>query len=163
MRFDLLRVLLVDDNQHMKTLLTEMLRAIGVKHVHSASDGSEALNLMRSYEVDVVFTDLSMQPLDGIDFVRLLRNSPDSPNPFAPIVMITGHSTRTQVEEARDAGVTEFLVKPITARSLLDRVQRVIQHPRAFIRCDSYFGPDRRRRDDPSYVGPRRRAGDGTR
>lgn len=160
MRFDLLRILLVDDNQHMKQLLTEILRAIGVRQVHAAADGSEALDSLRNLDIDIVFTDLSMQPMDGIDFVRLLRNSPDSPNPFAPVVMITGHSTRQRVEEARDVGVTEFLAKPITARSVLDRIQRVVEQPRPFIRADDYFGPDRRRRDDPKYTGPRRRAAD---
>lgn len=161
MRFDLLKVLLVDDNQHMKTLLTEILRAIGVRHVLSASDGSEALDLMRRHDIDIMFSDLSMQPMDGIDFVRLLRNSSDSPNPMAPVVMITGHSTRARVEEARDVGVNEFLAKPITARTVLDRIQRVVEKPRPFIRCEDYFGPDRRRRDDPSYAGPRRRETDG--
>lgn len=157
MRFELLKVLLVDDNQHMKTLLGEMLRAIGVREVYAAADGSEALEAMRRREIDIVFTDLNMKPLDGIDFVRLLRNSSDSPNPFAPVIMVTGHSTRERVEAARDVGVNEFLVKPITARSVLDRVQRIVEHPRPFIRTEGYFGPDRRRREDPSYTGPRRR------
>ncbi len=160
MRFDVLKLLLVDDNQHMKTLLAEMLRAIGVRDVYMAADGSEALDLMRRYDIDIVFTDLSMQPLDGIDFVRLLRNSPDSPNPFAPVIMVTGHSTFARVTEARDVGVNELLAKPITARALLDRIQRVVEHPRAFIRSEGYFGPDRRRRQDPNYTGPRRRTDD---
>lgn len=160
LRFDVLKLLLVDDNQHMKTLLMEMLRAIGVRDVYQAADGSEALELMRRYDIDIVFTDLSMQPLDGIDFVRLLRNSPDSPNPFAPVIMITGHSTFARVTEARDVGVNELLAKPITARSLLDRIQRIIEQPRAFIRSKAYFGPDRRRRSDPNYAGPKRRKED---
>jgi CheY-like chemotaxis protein len=160
LRFDVLKLLLVDDNQHMKTLLAEMLRAIGVRDVYMAADGSEALDLMRRYDIDIVFTDLSMQPLDGIDFVRLLRNSPDSPNPFAPVIMVTGHSTFARVTEARDVGVNELLAKPITARALLDRIQRVVEHPRAFIRSEGYFGPDRRRRQDPNYTGPRRRTDD---
>ena len=80
MRYDLIRILLVDDNQHMRVLLVEILRAIGVVHIYEASDGAEALQKLRNHQVDIVMTDLSMQPLDGIDFVRLLRNSPDSPN-----------------------------------------------------------------------------------
>ena len=160
MRFDLLKVLLVEDNQHMRILLIEMLRAIGVRHIHEARDGAEALTTMRSTFIDVVLTDLSMSGLDGVEFVNLLRRSPDSPNPFCPIVMITGHSTERRVREARDAGVNEFLAKPITARGLIHRLTLLIENPRPFIRTEDYFGPDRRRRDDPRYRGPRRRAED---
>ena len=160
MRFDLLKILLVDDNQHMRILLIEILRAIGVRHVFEAMDGAEALAIMRTTAIDVVFTDLSMNGLDGIDFVNLVRHSPDSPNPFAPIVMITGHSTERRVHEARDAGVNEFLAKPVTARGVIHRLTLLIENPRPFVRTESYFGPDRRRRDDPRYNGPKRRAED---
>ncbi len=159
-RFDLLKILLVDDNPHMRMLLTQILRAIDVRYIHEASDGAEALQVMRQTNVDIVFTDLTMQPLDGIDFVRLLRNSPDSPNQMAPVIMITGHSTVRRIAEARDAGVNEILAKPVTARGVLSRIGEVIENPRAFVRTGDYFGPDRRRRAEPSYAGPMRRAGD---
>jgi CheY-like chemotaxis protein len=120
LRFELLKILLVDDNHHMRVLLTEILRAIGVKLIFEATDGAEALQVMRQQSIDIVMTDLAMQPLDGIDFVRLLRNSADSPNPMAPVIMITGHSTMRRVGEARDVGVTEFLSKPVTARGVID-------------------------------------------
>ena len=126
MRFDLLKILLVDDNHHMRVLLTEILRAIGVRHVFEATDGAEALQLMRSHQIDIIMSDLAMQPLDGIDFVRLLRNSPDSPNPMAPVIMITGHSTMKRVNEARDVGVNEFMAKPITASGVIGRLQQII-------------------------------------
>lgn len=125
-----------------------------------ANDGAEALQTMRHHAIDIVMTDLAMQPLDGIDFVRLLRNSPDSPNPMVPVVMITGHSTMRRVSEARDVGVTEFLSKPVTARGVIERITRVVDHPRPFVRSGDYFGPDRRRRDDPAYNGPYRRVAD---
>jgi len=159
-RFDLLKILLVDDNQHMRLLLTEILRALGVRRIFEAQDGAEALQTMREIEIDLVMTDLTMGPLDGIDFVNLLRNSPDSPNPFAPVIMITGHSTMRRVAEARDAGVNEFLAKPVTARGVIHRINLLIEHPRPFIRCATYFGPDRRRRQDPAFTGPWRRQGD---
>ena len=146
----------------MRVLLTEILRAIGVRHVFEANDGAEALQVMRSNQIDIIMSDLAMQPLDGIDFVRLLRNSPDSPNPMAPVIMITGHSTQKRVQEARDVGVNEFLSKPVTARGVLERIAQVVDNPRAFVRTPSYFGPDRRRRADPNYIGPRRRASDKT-
>jgi two-component system chemotaxis response regulator CheY len=161
LRFDLLKILLVDDNHHMRVLLTEILRAIGVRHVFEATDGAEALQLMRTHPIDIIMSDLAMEPLDGIDFVRLLRNSPDSPNPMAPVIMITGHSTMKRVNEARDVGVTEFLSKPVTARGVLERINRVVENPRPFVRTGDYFGPDRRRRNDPNYDGPRRRISDG--
>jgi CheY-like chemotaxis protein len=161
LRFDLLKILIVDDNHHMRVLLTEILRAIGVREVFEAADGAEALEMLRTHPIDIVMTDLSMQPLDGIDFVRLLRNSRDSGNPMIPVIMVTGHSTMKRVAEARDVGVNEFLSKPVTARGVIERLSRVVDHPRPFVRTDGYFGPDRRRqRDDPSNPGPRRRKTD---
>ena len=160
MRYDLLRILLVDDNHHMRMLLTEILRALGVVHIYEANDGAEGLQMMRDHPIDIIMTDLSMQPLDGIDFVRLLRNSPDSPNQLASVIMVTCHSTFARVNEARDAGVSEFLTKPLTARVVVERLHQAIEHPRPFVRSGDYFGPDRRRRVDPAYDGPRRRESD---
>ncbi|THD61232.1 response regulator [Phenylobacterium sp.] len=162
MRYDLLKILLVDDNHHMRMLLSEILKAIGVRHIFEASDGAQGLQMMKNHNVDIVMTDLSMQPLDGIDFVRLLRRSPDSPNQLCPVIMITGHSTIARVQEARNAGVNEFLAKPLTARSVLERVAQIIDHPRPFVKSADYFGPDRRRRADPAFAGPFRRDTDGT-
>ncbi|ALL14471.1 response regulator [Caulobacter henricii] len=160
MRFDTLKILLVDDNRHMRLLLTEMLRAIGVRQIFEAMDGVEALNLMRGVPIDIVITDLKMGQLGGIDFVNLLRRSPDSPNPFAPVLMVTGHSTLRRVQDARDAGVNEFLTKPVTGRSLVHRLTLLIEQPRPYIRCGTYFGPDRRRRTSADHKGPWRRDDD---
>ena len=161
MRYELLKILLVDDNHHMRLLLSEILRALGVRQLYEASDGAHGLQMMKNHPVDVVMTDLSMQPMDGIDFVRLLRNSPDSPNQMCPVIMITGHSTMQRVNEARNAGVNEFLAKPLTARGVIERLDRVVEHPRPYVRTADYFGPDRRRRADPNFPGPWRRQGDG--
>jgi CheY-like chemotaxis protein len=161
LRYELLKILLVDDNHHMRLLLGEILRALGVRQLYEAGDGAQGLQMMKSHPVDIVMTDLSMQPMDGIDFVRLLRNSPDSPNQMCPVIMITGHSTMQRVNEARNAGVNEFLAKPLTARGVIERLDRVVEHPRPYVRTSDYFGPDRRRRADPSFQGPWRRQADG--
>jgi two-component system chemotaxis response regulator CheY len=76
-----------------------------------------------------------------------------------PIIMLTGHSEKQRVVSARDAGVTEFLVKPISAKSLYDRIVNVVVNPRPFIKTNAYFGPDRRRNVNPNYVGTERRKG----
>jgi CheY-like chemotaxis protein len=155
-----LQVLLVDDNQHMRTIAAAILKSAGMSKVYEAADGGSALEVLREDPVDLAIVDFNMFPLDGVEFTRLVRNSPDSANPYLPIIMMTGHSEKARVVEARDTGVTEFVVKPITAKAILERVQAVIFRPRPFVRTDSYFGPDRRRTTPPTYSGPRRRATD---
>jgi CheY-like chemotaxis protein len=159
-RYDRLKILIVDDNSHVRTLIAEILRALGCQDLMEASDGAEGLHVLRNRPVDIVITDLEMQPLDGLEFTRLVRNSPDSPNPAIPIIMLTGHATLRRVAEARDAGVNEFLTKPLTARAVIGRISQVMEHPRPFVRTDGYFGPDRRRRAEPGHPGPFRRSTD---
>ncbi|MBN8528046.1 MAG: response regulator [Caulobacterales bacterium] len=153
-------VLLVDDNQHMRAITSAILQSAGIRKVREAHDGAAALEALRDHPVDLAIVDFNMFPLDGVEFTRLVRNSPDSANPYLPIIMMTGHSEKSRVQEARDAGVTEFVVKPITARAILERMQAVILRPRAFVKADTYFGPDRRRQNPVNYKGPFRRASD---
>jgi two-component system chemotaxis response regulator CheY len=139
-----LRVLLVDDNQHMRAIVTAILRGTGVTHLREATDGARGLEILATWPADIAIVDFQMRPMDGVEFTRLVRNAPDTKNPYLPIIMMTGFAERPRVEEARDAGVTEFLVKPVTAQRLIDRVNAVIYHPRPFIRTEDYFGPARR-------------------
>jgi two-component system chemotaxis response regulator CheY len=160
-RYELLKILIVDDNRYMRLLLAEILKSVGVRTIHEAADGAEGLRLMAEQPVDLVMTDLSMQPLDGLDFLRLLRRSADSPNQAVPVIMITGHSTSAKVQEARDAGVNEFLAKPLSARAVLERLHRAIEQSQAFVRRDGYVGPDRRRRrGDGEFLGLAKRSAD---
>ena len=76
---------------------------------------------------------------------------------LVPIIMMTGYSHRIRVEASRDAGVTEFLVKPFKAKDLYTRIEQLIEKPRQFVEADEFFGPDRRRRKAGDYKGPRRR------
>jgi CheY-like chemotaxis protein len=158
--FGNLKALIVEDNAHMRSLLRALLNAIGIKDIAEAIHGGTALEILRERKSDLVLTDLAMKPMDGLEFTRHVRNSGQSPNPFVPIIMITGHTEKHRVEAARDAGVTEFLAKPITAANLFARITEIVERPRAFVRCDSYFGPDRRRRTIEDYAGPWRRADD---
>ncbi len=155
-----MRVLLVDDNQHMRSIVSAVLAGVGVLQVRECWDGAEALDALRQWPADVAIVDFQMSPIDGVEFTKLVRNAADSPNPFLPIIMLTGHAERAKVMECRDAGVTEFVVKPVTARAVLDRLNNVIFKPRPFVRTAEYFGPDRRRRQDPTFSGPWRREGD---
>jgi two-component system chemotaxis response regulator CheY len=157
-----LNILLVDDNQHMRAITSAILQSAGIRKIKEVSDGAMALEALRDHAVDLAIVDFNMFPLDGVEFTRLVRNSPDSANPYLPIIMMTGHSEKHRVVEARDAGVTEFVVKPITAKAVFDRIQAVILRPRPFVKTEDYFGPDRRRTNvPPGYKGPRRRVTDG--
>ena len=156
-----LRVLIVDDNHHMINIVKTILRGFGIKDYYEARDAVEAFDLVRSESIDFVIVDYQMEILDGTDFVRLVRTADDSPNPYIPIVMLTAYSERSKVEQARDAGVTEFCCKPVTATELYRKVASVINTPRPFVRTSQYFGPDRRRRDSDAYRGPERRKNEG--
>lgn len=155
-----LNVLLVDDNQHMRAIASAILQSAGVRNIREVDDGAAALDMVRDHPIDLAIVDFNMFPLDGVEFTRLIRNSPESTNPYLPIIMMTGHSEKSRVVEARDAGVTEFVVKPITAKAVFDRIQSVILRPRPFVRTHDYFGPDRRRTTSPNYRGPFRRSTD---
>ena len=151
-----LNFLIVDDNKHMRALVKTILHALGAKNCREASDGADAFKELRHFPADIIICDWNRSPLDGLDFVRLVRTGGDSPNPFVPIVMLTGHTELVKVIEARDSGVHEFLAKPISARSLYARIRIIIEKPREFIKAKSYFGPDRRR-NDAEYKGSERR------
>ncbi|CAN5496831.1 response regulator [soil metagenome] len=152
-----LTVLIIDDNKPMREIIGTILKSLGVRKIVEANDGIEALKVVTEREIDIIFTDLMMQPVDGLAFIRWVRTSPASGNPYIPIIMVTGHATRASLDEARMAGVTEFLAKPLTARGVLHRVNEVINNPRDFVRVSDYFGPCRRRRIDHGYEGEERR------
>ena len=155
-----LKALVVEDNAHMRALLRSLLMALGLRDVAEAANGEEAFARLREHGADLILTDLSMTPVDGITFTRTVRSAEDSPNPYVPIIMVTGHTARHRVEAARDAGVTEFLAKPVTVQNLLLRVLEIVERPRAYVRCPGYFGPDRRRRAPDDHGGPWRRSDD---
>lgn len=147
MAYDLerLNMLLVEDDASMRALIRDILYSFGISNIQTAQDGSKAYSELRHFPADIVITDWVMEPLDGLDFTRMVRTSPDSPNPFVPIIMLTAHTSLDRVIEARDSGVTEFLAKPVTAKGLYSRIVTVIENPRQFVRASEYFGPDRRR------------------
>src|SRR5262249_22978204 len=152
-----LKVLVVDDNHHMINIIKTILRGFEVKDFFDASNAVDAFHLIRNTPIDLVITDFAMDPVNGCDFTKLIRTAEDSPNHFVPIIMLTAYAERSKVEAARDAGVTEFCAKPVTATELYRKVCAVINTPRSFVRTSVYFGPDRRRRKDGHYKGQERR------
>jgi DNA-binding response OmpR family regulator len=159
--FGNLRVLILEDNKPMLEIIRAILFSFGVGEAYGVSNGEQGYDLFCEYEPDLVIADWMMSPGDGLSFTRKVRTSKDSPNPFVPIILITGFSSKKRVMSARDTGITEFLVKPFTAKDLYSRMVQIIERPRKYIRSDVFFGPDRRRSNKMSdYNGSRRRASD---
>ncbi len=152
--------LILDDNAHMRGIMRAILVSFGARHIDEASDAAQAFEMMRNGAYDVAFVDFRLEGLDGLEFCRLVRKGADSPNPFLPIIMITAYSERSRVMEAVNAGVDEFLVKPVRAIDVASRLNAVVERRRPFVRSPTYFGPDRRRRTDPRYKGELRRITD---
>ena len=155
-----LSALILDDNAHMRGLLRAILSGFNVRQIEEASDAFDALQILRATSLDLAFVDFRLAGLDGLEFCRLVRTASDSPNPYLPIIMVTAYSERSRVVEAINAGVDEFLVKPVRAIDVASRLNAVIERRRPFVRTHDFFGPDRRRKDDPKYRGPMRRSSD---
>jgi two-component system chemotaxis response regulator CheY len=156
-RFDRMKVLVVDDNVHMRKLVTTILQAFGVIQIYEAESGDRAWNVLRESNPDVVVLDWVMEGMSGIDLMRMIRTNPQSPNPFVPVIMLTGHTSIEHVNKARDAGINEFIAKPVSVKTMMQRLVAVVEHPRPYVRTSVYFGPCRRRRGTEDYRGPERR------
>lgn len=154
--------MIVDDNRHMRALLCSIFRALSIKDLKEVGDGETALTEVESFEPTLIVTDWHMEPMDGIALVKSIRHSASSAVKYVPIIMLTGHSDLQRVKEARDSGVNEFMAKPVAAKDILKRLEMIVAHPRPFIENDSYFGPDRRRKDQgpPKGSKDRRDTGD---
>jgi len=159
-QFDKISVLVVEDNQPMALVVKSILETFGVKNVVLAKNGEEGFEAFCKYNTDIVLADWMMKPMDGIAFTQAIRSGSRSPNQFVPIILMTGFSEKKRVMEARDAGVTEFLVKPFGAKDLYKRLAQVIERQRQFVHSETFFGPDRRRKADENYAGPWRRESD---
>ena len=113
---DELNLLIVDDSKHMRTLVRTIVNSLGILEVYEAENGEQAYKVLEDFPVDIIIVDWNMSPMDGIEFTRQVRTSDDSPNAYVPIIMLTGHTQMKRVEIARDAGVNEFLAKPVSAK-----------------------------------------------
>ena len=155
-RLDRLIVMVVADDRHTLNLMSDVLRTLGIRNVFTVSDAAWAFREMRINPIDIVFVDRDMLPLDGPEFVRMLRTARDIPKMFAPVVMLTAETEIANVTEARAAGVHDILAKPVSTTSVHRIIRSLIDNPQPFIRAKTYSGPDRRRRRT-LYKGPEKR------
>jgi len=142
-----LTVLIVDDNAHMRIILKTMLRGFGIRRIIEVADAVAAFEELNISNIDLVLVDYAMPQIDGVEFTNMVRRGNDSHNAMIAIIMVSAYSERSQIETARNAGIDEFLCKPVCAAELYRRIAHVVEHPRSFVsNRNGYVGPDRRRK-----------------
>lgn len=155
-----IKLLIVEDNEPMMRLVKSIMESFGCDDIHTTLDGESGFEESCRIAPDLIIADWMMHPMDGIELTKQVRNDPRSPDPYVPIILMTGFSQKRRVEEARDSGVTEFLVKPFNVNDMYKRIVQVIEKPRKFVKAEEFFGPDRRRKDDVEYKGVKKRTTD---
>lgn len=139
------KVLVVDDDPGSRRLVRALLSAIGVRTIYEAPDGTAGLEAVCAKAPDVVILDWEMPGMKGPNFMRMLRAPKTFPYPDTPVIMLTGHGERAKVAEAINVGINEFLLKPVSSKSLLDRMVSVLFMPRPMVIEPDYYGPARRK------------------
>lgn len=152
-----LRVLIVDPNVFMRNVISDSLRRLHVSHISAVPNVAQARNTGKMFKPDLVIVDWDAGRMSGLEFTREIRRDMTGLPREIPIILLAAEVDHDQLMASRQAGINEFLLKPISAQGVLTRVEEVILRPRRFIDSRSYIGPCRRRRDEPGYLGPWRR------
>ncbi|MBC8339209.1 MAG: response regulator [Rhodospirillales bacterium] len=151
-----LNLLVLEKHLLIRNLLTEVFREFGVSTVQSTPDPEIAWSMFQQFPVDLILSDWT-EGLDGMSFLRRVRQSEASINPFVPVIVCTANTEYRHVCLARDMGMTDFLAKPVSAKTIYSRLCSVIEHNRPFVRVPDFFGPDRRRHEGGVFSGTDRR------
>lgn len=156
--FKEVKVLVVESSVPMFKLVKGVLNLFSVpeKNIYDSYTVEDAFRSFKEMNHDLIIADWLENPDRGIELTKKIRTDKTTPNAFVPIIMTAGSGHLARVLRARDAGISEYLVKPFSAKSLAERITRVIEKPRVFVVCDTYTGPDRRTKSE-GYEGPERR------
>ncbi|UYQ72980.1 response regulator [Pelagibacterium flavum] len=144
-----LSILITTANGELSSTLAAMLRRLGLTNTRIARDSAEAFRFFSQSPYDAMIIDNAIGPEDGIAVTRRVRLNAAAPNRAMAIVMVSGDMPPEQVQEARDAGIDEFVHLPVTAQILAARLESAIAAPRPFVVAPDYAGPDRRRQEEP--------------
>ena len=158
--FQSCRCLIVDRDTFMRRMLREMLRYHGIGHIDEARDGAQAQVMTEQAQYDLMITELNLPVLDAPALVSQIRRSKTTSSQIVPVIGYTEKVTSELVIAVRDAGIDEIIVKPFSSGVLQKKLVMTLQTPRKFIQSSTYRGPCRRRKENPSYLGAKRREAD---
>jgi CheY-like chemotaxis protein len=141
-------ILVADNNAYTRKLTRMMLVNLGARSIYEAADGVAALDAIRTVSPDIMIMNWDMPVLDGPEVMRIVRSPGIFPKPNLPIIMLTDLGLRARVNAAMKLGVHEFLVKPLSPKTLQQRLLGILLKPRPMIRAGRYYIPMPRRRSE---------------
>ena len=120
-----MKVLIVDDFSTMRRIIKNLLRDLGFTNTFEADDGNTALPMLKDGGFEFVVTDWNMPIMQGIDLLKEIRKDPNLKH--LPVLMVTAEAKREQIIEAAQAGVNGYIVKPFTAGTLKEKLDKVFE------------------------------------
>lgn len=120
-----MKILIVDDFSTMRRIIKNLLRDLGFNNTQDADDGTTALPLLKSGDFDFLVTDWNMPGMTGIDLLKAVRADPKLQS--LPVLMVTAEQKREQIIEAAQAGVNGYIVKPFTAVTLKEKIDKIFE------------------------------------
>ena len=120
-----MKILVVDDFSTMRRIIKNLLRDLGFTNTSEADDGTTALPMLQNGNFDFLITDWNMPGMQGIDLLRAVRADPKLKE--LPVLMVTAESKREQIIEAAQAGVNGYIVKPFTAQTLKEKIEKIFE------------------------------------
>ena len=121
-----INVLIVDDYKTMLRIIRNLLKQINFNNVEEASDGTEALQKLRSGQFGLVISDWNMEPMTGLQLLQEVRS--DQRLKPLPFIMVTAESKTENIIAAKAAGVSNYIVKPFNAETLQSKIEKVLGH-----------------------------------
>jgi two-component system chemotaxis response regulator CheY len=124
-----IKILVVDDFSTMRRIIKNLLRDLGFNNTSEADDGMTALPMLQSGNFDMVVTDWNMPGMPGIDLLRAIRA--DAKLSHIPVLMVTAEQKKENIVEAAQAGVNGYIVKPFTAATLKEKLDKIFERMEA--------------------------------
>ncbi len=120
-----MKILIVDDFSTMRRIIKNLLRDLGFTNTQEADDGSTALPMLQNGDFDFLITDWNMPNMPGIDLLKAVRA--DDNLKSLPVLMVTAEAKRDQIVAAAEAGVNGYIVKPFTAETLKEKIEKIFE------------------------------------
>jgi two-component system chemotaxis response regulator CheY len=121
-----LKVLVVDNSAHARTLTRAILEQLGPLDMHECADGPQGLDQLRQWDPDIVLVDYAMHPMNGLEFTRRVRSGLRVPDATMPILLMTEHADLEHIAQAMRTGVDAVVVKPLPMKALTDQVRAIL-------------------------------------